>query len=111
MIWAGLGPRAPNGGVLPWKPHWNEHRLFDGPDTNVNLHTFSADGSEIQRMLAFRDRLRTNPEGRALYESTKRKLAARTWAYMQDYADAKGEVVEAILRRALGGDIPICCKQ
>ena len=83
------------------EPHWHEHRLFKGPDTNVNLHTFSPGSAEVRRMLAFRDRLRTNADDRALYESTKRELAARTWAYVQDYADAKGAVVEAILRRTL----------
>ena len=52
-------------------------------------------------MLAFRDRLRTDDDERELYERTKRELAARDWVYVQDYADAKGEVVEAIIARAL----------
>jgi GrpB-like predicted nucleotidyltransferase (UPF0157 family) len=56
---------------------------------------------EIDRMLAFRDRLRTNEAERMLYERTKRELAQRTWTYTQDYADAKTEVVEAILARAV----------
>jgi GrpB-like predicted nucleotidyltransferase (UPF0157 family) len=51
-------------------------------------------------MLAFRDRLRTNEAERLLYERTKRELARRTWTYTQDYADAKTQVVEAILARA-----------
>ncbi|HKF85347.1 MAG TPA: GrpB family protein [Candidatus Limnocylindrales bacterium] len=84
------------------EPDWYEHRLFKGPDTNINLHTFSPGAAEIDRMLAFRDRLRTHPEERAQYEATKRELAARTWAYVQDYADAKGQVVEEIIARALG---------
>ena len=37
---------------------------------------------------------------RELYLRTKRELAARHWVYVQDYADAKGEVVEAIIARA-----------
>jgi GrpB-like predicted nucleotidyltransferase (UPF0157 family) len=52
-------------------------------------------------MLAFRDRLRTHEDERRLYEATKRELAARQWAFVQDYADAKGEVVEGIIARAL----------
>ena len=52
-------------------------------------------------MLAFRDHLRTNVDDRLLYEATKRELAARDWVYVQDYADAKGEIVEAIIARAL----------
>jgi GrpB-like predicted nucleotidyltransferase (UPF0157 family) len=51
-------------------------------------------------MLLFRDRLRLNKDDRALYEGTKRRLAARSWNQVQDYADAKSEVVEAILSRA-----------
>jgi len=67
----------------------------------VNLHTFTAGSIEVRRMLAFRDRLRTHDDERGAYEATKRELAARTWAYVQDYADAKGAVVEAIIARAL----------
>jgi GrpB-like predicted nucleotidyltransferase (UPF0157 family) len=81
------------------EPGWYEHRLLKGPDTNVNLHVLSA-CPEIDRMLRFRDRLRTSDDDRALYERTKRELAARTWRYVQDYADAKAEVVKDILSRA-----------
>ena len=57
-------------------------------------------------MLAFRDWLRTHDDERDLYLATKRELAARHWVYVQDYADAKGEVVEAIIARALAGRPP-----
>jgi GrpB-like predicted nucleotidyltransferase (UPF0157 family) len=83
------------------EPAWHEHRVFKGPDTDINLHTFSDGSSEIARMLAFRDRLRTHDDERERYLQTKRELAARHWVYIQDYADAKGEVVEAIIGRAL----------
>jgi GrpB-like predicted nucleotidyltransferase (UPF0157 family) len=83
------------------EPDWYEHRLFKGPDTNINLHTFSEGSPEIRRMLAFRDRLRSHPEELARYETAKRDLAGRTWAFVQDYADAKGPVVEVIIARAL----------
>jgi GrpB-like predicted nucleotidyltransferase (UPF0157 family) len=83
------------------EPDWHEHRVFKGPDTDLNLHTFSDGSSEIVRMLAFRDRLRTHDDERELYLRTKRELAARHWVYIQDYADAKGEVVEGIIERAL----------
>jgi GrpB-like predicted nucleotidyltransferase (UPF0157 family) len=52
-------------------------------------------------MIVFRDQLRTNEADRELYERTKRELAAREWAYTQDYADAKTGVVEEIIARAL----------
>src|SRR3954453_5751793 len=83
------------------EPDWHEHRLFRGPDAPIHLHTFTAGSSEIRRMLAFRDWLRAHDDERDLYLQTKRELAARHWRYVQDYADAKGEVVEAILARAL----------
>ena len=86
------------------EPDWHEHRLFKGPDTNVNLHTFTDGSSEIRRLVAFRDRLRRHPEELATYETAKRELAGRTWAFVQDYADAKGAVVEAIIARALADD-------
>jgi GrpB-like predicted nucleotidyltransferase (UPF0157 family) len=83
------------------EPGWFEHRLFKDPDTSVNLHVFSAGCPEIDRMLAFRDRLRTYDDERRRYEAAKRDLAAREWTYVQHYADAKGEVVESIIARAL----------
>jgi GrpB-like predicted nucleotidyltransferase (UPF0157 family) len=86
------------------EPDWYEHRLFKGPDTDINLHTFTAGSTEIDRMLAFRDRLRTHDHERDLYLQAKRELAARHWVYVQDYADAKSEVVERILARALAED-------
>ena len=82
------------------EPDWHEHRLFEGPDTDVNLHVFSAGCPEIERMVRFRDHLRTDDEDRLLYEQTKRTLAQRTWKYTQHYADAKTTVVEEILSRA-----------
>ncbi|MBD0337664.1 MAG: GrpB family protein [Thermoleophilia bacterium] len=83
------------------EPDWFEHRAFKGPDTDVNLHVFTAGSAEIERMLAFRDHLRADVADRELYLRTKRDLAARTWRYVQHYADAKSEVVEEILARAL----------
>jgi GrpB-like predicted nucleotidyltransferase (UPF0157 family) len=85
------------------EPDWFEHRVFKGPDTDVNLHVFSAGCPEIEHMLRFRDRIRENDADRELYERTKRELAAKKWKYVQDYADAKTVVVEEIVARALRG--------
>ncbi|HET8969162.1 MAG TPA: GrpB family protein [Gaiellaceae bacterium] len=84
------------------EPDWFEHRLFKGPDTNVNLHAFSAGCEEVDRMVAFRDWLRTHDDDRDLYLHAKRDLATREWKYVQNYADAKSAVVQEILARALG---------
>jgi GrpB-like predicted nucleotidyltransferase (UPF0157 family) len=82
------------------EPDWYEHRVFKGPDTNVNLHVFSPGSPELGRMVGFRDRLRTHEEDRDLYGRTKRELAAREWKFVQNYADAKTAVVESIIARA-----------
>src|SRR5215204_1084615 len=82
------------------EPEWHEHRLFKQPDVAVNLHVFSTGCVEIDRMIRFRDHLRSNPADRALYERTKRDLAGRTWKHTQHYADAKTDVIEEILERA-----------
>ena len=82
------------------EPEWFEHRLFKGPDTNVNLHVFTDGSDEVERMTAFRDLLRSDPAELDLYLRTKRELASRQWRHVQHYADAKSAVVEDILARA-----------
>jgi len=85
------------------EPDWFEHRLFKGPDTNVNVHTFSEGCEEVDRMVAFRDWLRTHDEDRDRYLAAKRELAQREWKYVQNYADAKSAVVREIMARAYPG--------
>jgi GrpB-like predicted nucleotidyltransferase (UPF0157 family) len=82
------------------EPDWHEHRLFKGPDININLHVFTLGSPEIERMLLLRDHLRTDQADRDQYARTKRELAGKSWKYVQEYADAKGPVVEAIIARA-----------
>jgi GrpB-like predicted nucleotidyltransferase (UPF0157 family) len=82
------------------EPEWYDHRVFKGPDTNVNLHVFSDGCVELERMVGFRDWLRTHDDDRDLYERTKRELIAQDWEYVQNYADAKTGVVEGIMARA-----------
>jgi len=71
------------------EPDWHQHRLFKGPDTNINLHVFTQGSEEIRRTLLLRDWLRTNKTDRELYARTKRDLASKKWKYVQNYADAK----------------------
>ncbi len=82
------------------EPQWHQHRLFKGPDTDINLHVYTFGCPEMDKMLMFRDWLRSNDADRELYERTKRELAKQTWKYVQDYADAKTSVVEEIVARA-----------
>jgi GrpB-like predicted nucleotidyltransferase (UPF0157 family) len=77
------------------------HRMFRTPAHDVHVHVWRDDGPEVARYLAFRDRLRSSPEDRAAYESRKRELAAREWEEMNFYAEAKSDVVEAIIARGL----------
>ena len=86
------------------EPDWYEHRMFKGQVANINLHCFSDGCAEIERMLVFRDWLRANEVDRLLYERTKRELAAQTWKYVQNYADAKTAIVEEILARVTKAD-------
>jgi len=82
------------------EPDWHQHRLFKGPEIDLNLHVFTAGSVEIERLLLLRDRLRNDPEERQRYAQAKQLLASRTWKYVQDYADAKSEGIESIIARA-----------
>jgi GrpB-like predicted nucleotidyltransferase (UPF0157 family) len=84
------------------EPDWHEHRLLrKRPRDDVNMHVFGPDTPEIERYIRFRDHLRANDADRQLYEDTKRKLAGQRWAYVQQCADAKTDVIEEIMQRAL----------
>jgi GrpB-like predicted nucleotidyltransferase (UPF0157 family) len=82
------------------EPEWFEHRMFKGPDTDVNLHVFSLSCPEVDRMLLFRDWLRGNAADRDLYAGTKLALAREQWEQVQNYADAKTAVIKEIMARA-----------
>jgi len=79
---------------------WYEHRMFNRADTAVNLHVFSSGCPEIDRILMFRDWLRSSAEDRELYARTKLELARKEWKDVQSYADAKTGVIEEIIGRA-----------
>ncbi len=73
------------------------HRMYRPPARDVNLHVYAPHDPEVARYLAFRDRLRASPEDRAAYAARKRELAARDWDDINHYADAKGDLIEAII--------------
>ncbi len=64
------------------------------------MHVFTAGAVEIDRMLRFRDRLRSDERDRDLYARTKRVLAGQHWRHVQHYDQTKSEVVLQILERA-----------
>ena len=74
------------------------HRMFRTPERDVHVHLWP-ERPEVERQIAFRDRLRASPEDRAAYERLKRELAERDWDDVNHYADAKSELIAAILER------------
>jgi GrpB-like predicted nucleotidyltransferase (UPF0157 family) len=82
------------------EPAWYEHRMLWHDDPSSHLHVFPSGCVEVDRMLLFRDRLRSHPPSLKRYAMAKQELASRTWAYGQDYADAKSEIIESILDEA-----------
>jgi len=83
------------------EPDWYEHRMFQREPPAVNLHVYSRNCEEVDRVVQFRDWLRIHDDDRDLYAATKQGLAAQQWDRVQDYADAKTAVVAEIMTRAL----------
>ena len=73
--------------------------MFRTAVRDVHVHVWADDDPEVDRCLRFRDRLRRSPQDLAAYERLKRDLATREWADMNDYADAKGELIAEIIAR------------
>ncbi len=76
------------------------HRMFRTPGRDVHVHVYGSDAPAVTDLLLLRDRLRRSAADRNLYAATKRDLAKREWSDMNDYADAKSEVIQQILARA-----------
>lgn len=76
------------------------HRMVRTPERDVHVHLYEQGAPEIDEYLLLRDHLRSDADDRALYERTKRELLGRSWDDMNDYADAKTEVILAIKARA-----------
>ena len=76
------------------------HRLVRTPARDVHVHIFEHDDPAVHDYLLLRDRLRSDAHDRSLYENTKRTLLSQRWDDMNDYADAKTDVIQAIKARA-----------
>ncbi|HXH36083.1 MAG TPA: GrpB family protein [Plantibacter sp.] len=76
------------------------HRLVRTPARDVHVHLYERNASAVEEYLLFRDHLRSDAVDRALYERTKRALLEQEWDDMNDYADAKTDVIRAIKTRA-----------
>jgi GrpB-like predicted nucleotidyltransferase (UPF0157 family) len=76
------------------------HRMMRTPARDAHFHIYPPGVPEIGAYLDLRDRLRRDAADRELYETTKRALALREWDSMNDYAEAKSDVIAQILARA-----------
>jgi GrpB-like predicted nucleotidyltransferase (UPF0157 family) len=76
------------------------HRLVRTPERDAHVHIFEHDNPAVYEYLLLRDHLRADADDRALYEDTKRSLLSMQWDDMNDYADAKTDVIRAIKARA-----------
>lgn len=76
------------------------HRMFRTPLRDVHVHFWRDADPELRRHLRFRDRPRRSTEDRLRHETLKRELAARDWSHVQEYADARGALIETISARA-----------
>lgn len=76
------------------------HRLVRTPARDVHVHLYEREDPAVHEYLLLRDHLRTDADDRALYEGVKRALISRRWDDMNDYADAKNDVIVAIKARA-----------
>jgi len=76
------------------------HRMLRTAELDFHVHVLPPETAEQIDYLDLRDWLRVSAADRALYESTKRTLAANTWSDMNHYADAKSAVIQRILTHA-----------
>ena len=79
------------------EPWWHGHRMFVDVEEEVHLHVWPQGAAEAVRHRLLRDWLRTHPDDRELYASTKRRLAHE--AAGGDYTMAKSDVIDAIFER------------
>ena len=82
------------------EPDFHEHRMLRTHERDVHIHVLSHACPEIERYPIFRDHLRANAEAGQRYEATKRALIQHAWTDMNEYAEAKTEVIEQILALA-----------
>ena len=76
------------------------HRMLRTAELDFHVHVLPPATAEQIDYLDLRDWPRVSAADRALYESTKRRLAANTWSDMNHYADAKSAVIQQILAHA-----------
>jgi GrpB-like predicted nucleotidyltransferase (UPF0157 family) len=81
------------------EPWWYGHRMLVSSAEDVHLHVWPPGAPEPVRHKLFRDWLRSHPEDRELYASTKRRIARDTVRCPGDYNLAKNDVIDDIYAR------------
>ena len=81
------------------EPWWYGHRMFVSKAEDIHLHVWPRNAPEPVRHRLLRDWLRSHPEDRELYASSKRRLAEDTADRPADYSLAKNEVIDDIFAR------------
>lgn len=76
------------------------HRMLRTVERDTHLHVYQPGRPEVRDYLDLRDWLRVDAKDRALYAAEKRRLAEQPWRDMNDYADAKTDMIRDILSRA-----------
>ncbi len=77
-----------------------EHRMLRTPTRDVHLHVYEPAHAAVRDYLDLRDWLTVDRADRELYALTKRRLSQQSWRDMNDYADAKSDVIRDVLCRA-----------
>jgi GrpB-like predicted nucleotidyltransferase (UPF0157 family) len=85
------------------EPWWYGHRMLVDAAEDVHLHVWPPNALEPIRHRLFRDWLRSHPEDRDLYATTKRRLAREA---ADDYTMAKSDVIDAIFGRIFAAAPP-----
>lgn len=75
-------------------------KVVDGR-TVVHCHMYPEDHSDVWKLVAFRDRLRTNQESACAYERLKRELALKYRDDREAYTEAKGAFINETTASAL----------
>ncbi|AKI99095.1 GrpB-like predicted nucleotidyltransferase (UPF0157 family) [Archangium gephyra] len=70
----------------------------EGTRYNLHVHVIPAGSPEIEMQRRFRDRLREDPAHLEAYVARKREILAQGITNSGDYSEAKGPVIEVILK-------------
>ena len=93
-----LGYRYRGDNGLPGRFYFD--KVVDGR-TVMHCHMYPQDHSDVRKLVAFRDRLRTDRETASEYERLKRVLASKYRDDREAYTDGKGVFINKITAVAL----------